>query len=55
MSADTDATDKGEEPVTAELTVPALCPYYGSGVLLKAKHEGASMLSGRKLGDLGPR
>ena len=49
MSADTDATNKGEEAGTAEIAVPALCPYYGSGELLKAKHEGASMLSGRKL------
>jgi len=49
MRADTDATRMSEEVVPSNPAAGVLCPYYGSGQQLKAKHEGSSMLSGRKL------
>ena len=49
MSADTIATNTGEQAVAVRRAASALFPYYGSGDQLKAKHVGTNMLSGRRL------
>ena len=43
------AAAPGERREAGEPVVQALCPYYGSGDQLKAKHVGTNMASGRRL------
>ena len=49
MRVDTNATDRGETAEAVNPVATAVCPYYGSGDQLKAKHVGTTMLSGRRL------
>lgn len=49
MSIGDSAIGLVERESTIEPAAPALCPYYGSGEQLKAKHVGTTMVSGRKL------